>query len=162
MQQLMGRLSALYKAHREGVDYLFWGAAATLLNILLLPLFMALGMSASGANLLDLCICILFAYFTNRRFVFRSKTRGAAAVREFGSFLLGRAVTGAFDQAFIVLTVERFGPRAAAALAVSFGWLNAAAWAGLWAMGCKVVSNVVVILLNFVFSKLFIFKPKQG
>ena len=140
MQQLMGRLSALYKAHREGVDYLFWGAAATLLNILLLPLFMALGLSASGANLLDLCICILFAYCTNRRFVFRSKTRGAAAVREFGSFLLGRA--------------------AAAALAGILPGLGKAAAASLWAMGCKVVSNVVVILLNFVFSKLFIFKKK--
>ena len=140
MQQLMGRLSALYKAHREGVDYLFWGAAATLLNILLLPLFMALGLSASGANLLDLCICILFAYCTNRRFVFRSKTRGAAAVREFGSFLLG--------------------PAAAAALAGILPGLGKAAAASLWAMGCKVVSNVVVILLNFVFSKLFIFKKK--
>lgn len=162
MQQLLGRIPALYKAHREGIDYLFWGAMATLLNILLLPVFMALGMSASSANLLDLAICILFAYATNRRFVFRSKTRGAAAVREFGSFLLGRAVTGAFDQAFIVLTVERFGPRAAAVLAASLGWLDAAAWAGLWAMGCKVVSNIVVILLNFVFSKLFIFKTKRG
>lgn len=160
MQQLLGRLSALYKAHREGVDYLFWGAAATLLNILLLPLFMALGLSASGANLLDLCICILFAYGTNRRFVFRSKTRGAAAVREFGSFLLGRAVTGVFDQAFIVLTVERLGPAAAAALAGILPGLGKAAAASLWAMGCKVVSNVMVILLNFVFSKLFIFKKK--
>ncbi len=161
MQQLLGRLSALYRAHREGVDYLFWGAAATLLNILLLPFFMALGMAASGANLLDLGICILFAYFTNRRFVFRSKTRGAAAVREFGSFLLGRAVTGVFDQAFIVFTVERLGPPVAAALVGSLGCLDAAAWAGLWAMGCKVASNVVVILLNFIFSKLFIFKQKK-
>lgn len=162
MRQLMAKLSAVYKAHREGVDYLFWGAMATLLNILLLPVFMALGLSASDANLLDLCLCILFTYATNRRFVFRSRTKGAAAVREFFSFLLARAVTGVFDQCFIVLTVERFGPQAAAGLASALGWFGAEVWAGLWAMGCKVVSNVVVILLNFVFSKLFIFKKKSG
>lgn len=162
MQQLLAKLSALYKAHREGVDYLFWGVMATLLNILLLPVFMALGLSAANANLLDLCICILFAYFTNRHFVFRSHTKGAAAVREFFSFLVGRAVTGAFDQAFIVLTVDRMGPAAAAALASSPGWFGAEGWERLWAMGCKVVSNVVVILLNFVFSKLFIFRKKEA
>ena len=39
-------------------------------------------------------------------------------------------------------------------------WFAPEVWASLWAMGCKVVSNVVVILLNFVFSKLFIFKKK--
>lgn len=160
MQQLWARCSALYKAHREGVDYIFWGAMATLLNILLLPVFMALGMGAANANLIDLCLCILFAYFTNRKFVFRSRTTGAAAVREFLSFLLGRAVTGCFDQLFIVLTVERMGPAAAAALADTLGWFAPEVWASLWAMGCKVVSNVVVILLNFVFSKLFIFKKK--
>lgn len=162
MQQLLAKLSALYKAHRQGVDYLFWGVMATLLNILLLPVFMALGLSASNANLLDLCLCILFAYFTNRRFVFRSQTKGAAAVREFFSFLLGRAVTGAFDQAFIVLTVERMGPAAAAALAGSLGLFGTEGWKRLWAMGCKVVSNVVVILLNFIFSKLFIFRKKKA
>ena len=162
MRQLLARLSALYRAHREGVDYLFWGVMATLLNILLLPVFMALGLSASNANLLDLCLCILFAYVTNRQFVFRSRTRGAAALREFFSFLLGRAVTGAFDQGFIVLTVERMGPAAAAALAGSLGIFGAEGWSRLWAMGCKVVSNVVVILLNFVFSKLFIFRKKDA
>lgn len=161
MQQLLAKLSAVYRAHREGVDYLFWGVMATLLNILLLPVFMALGLSASNANLLDLCLCILFAYFTNRHFVFRSHTQGAAAVREFFSFMLGRAVTGAIDQGFIVLTVEQMGPAAADALASSLGWFGAEGWARLWAMGCKVVSNVVVILLNFVFSKLFIFRRKD-
>lgn len=160
MQQLWARCLAFYKAHREGVDYIFWGAMATLLNILLLPVFMALGLGAANANLLDLCLCILFAYATNRRFVFRSHTTGAAAVREFFSFLLGRAVTGCFDQIFIVLTVERMGPAAAAALAGALGWFAPEVWANLWAMGCKVVSNVVVILLNFVFSKLFIFRKK--
>ena len=161
MHQLWAKAVAAYKKHREAWDYLFWGVMATALNIVLLPVFMGLGMGASAANLLDLCICILFAYCTNRAFVFRSHTKGGAAVREFLSFLAGRAVTGVIDQVFIMVTVDRFGDAAASWLAGSLGWLSAAAWLGLWAMACKVVSNVVVVILNYVFSKLFIFKKKS-
>ena len=156
----MHTIKALYHKHREAVDYLFWGVLATVLNILLLPLFMSLGMSASLANLLDLCICILFAYCTNRRFVFRSHTKGGAAVREFASFFGGRVVTGVIDQVIIMISVDHFGGAAAAGLAGSIGLFDAAVWLGLWATGWKVVSNVIVVVLNYVFSKLFIFKNK--
>ncbi len=156
----MQKLKMIYEKHREAIDYLFWGVLATALNILLLPLFMALGMSASLANLLDLCICILFAYMTNRRFVFRSKTHGNAALREFASFLAGRAVTGVIDQIIIMVSVDHFGALAAAGLASGVGLFDTAVWLGLWATGWKVVSNVIVVILNYVFSKLFIFKNK--
>ena len=160
MQSFKQKLVELYHRHREAVDYLFWGVMATALNIILLPVFMALGMGATAANLLDLCICILFAYCTNRRFVFRSHTRGGAAVREFLSFLGGRAITGIIDQIFIMITVDHYGAAAAAGLAESVGLFDVAVWTALWAAGCKVISNVVVIILNYIFSKLFIFKNK--
>lgn len=156
----MQKLKTIYQKHREAIDYLFWGVLATALNILLLPLFMALGMSATLANLLDLCICILFAYATNRRFVFRSHTKGKDAMREFTSFLAGRAVTGVIDQIIIMVSVDHFGAAAAAGLAANVGLFDAAVWLGLWATGWKVVSNVIVVILNYVFSKLFIFKNK--
>lgn len=157
----MHKLKELYHKHQEVIDYLFWGVVVTALNILLLPLFMSTGMSASLANLLDLCICILFAYATNRRFVFRSKAQGKAAMQEFLSFLAGRAVTGAIDQIIIMVSVDHFGPAAAQGLAQGLGMFEAAVWLGIWATGWKVVSNVMVVVLNYIFSKLFIFKKKS-
>ncbi len=157
----MQKLKELYQKRREVIDYLFWGVVVTVLNILLLPLFMAMGMSPSLANLLDLCLCILFAYATNRRFVFRSQAKGRAALQEFLSFLAGRAVTGIIDQGIIMAAVDHFGPAAAQGLAQGLGMFEAQVWLGLWATGWKVVSNVVVVVLNYVFSKLFIFKKKE-
>ena len=82
-------------------------------------------------------------------------------MREFLSFLAGRAITGVIDQIIIVVSVGHFGAAASQWLAGTFGWLDAAIWLSLWSMGCKVVSNVVVIVLNYIFSKLFIFKKKD-
>ena len=62
----------------------------TLLNIVLYALFNKLfGYTAANSwgNVLDNIICILFAYCTNRAFVFRSKTQGKAMAREFGAFV---------------------------------------------------------------------------
>ena len=86
MHNLWAKGVAIYKSHREAWDYLFWGVMATALNIVLLPVFMALGMSTSSANLLDLCICILFAYCTNRAFVFRSLPGAAQPCGSFCRF----------------------------------------------------------------------------
>ncbi|MBP7955613.1 MAG: GtrA family protein, partial [Faecalibacterium sp.] len=67
------------KKHWEVLSYLIFGVLTTLLNILLYALFNRLfGYTAANSwgNVLDNILCILFAYATNRAFVFRSKTRG--------------------------------------------------------------------------------------
>ena len=67
------------KKHYEVLSYLIFGVLTTLLNILLYALFNRLfGYTAANSwgNVLDNILCILFAYATNRAFVFRSKTRG--------------------------------------------------------------------------------------
>ncbi len=74
-----------FKKHWEVLSYLIFGVLTTLLNIVLYALFNKLfGYTAANSwgNVLDNIICILFAYCTNRAFVFRSKTQGKAMARE--------------------------------------------------------------------------------
>ncbi len=106
--------------------------------------------AAGIGNILDNVICILFAYWTNRTFVFKSENKGKAAWAEFGQFVSCRIATMVMDQVIIWVGVSLLGPH------VAF----AAANGKLWAMGVKLFSQVIVILSNYVFSKLFIFKKK--
>ena len=201
-----------FKKHWEVLSYLVFGVLCTLLNIVLYALFNKLfGYTAANSwgNVLDNIICILFAYCTNRAFVFRSKTQGKAMAREFGAFVTCRLGTLVLDAAIMMV----FGNLLAAqgtALVEGFmnGLLSAAAnWFGpdtvlhmatssitppasvsdgsaaiaiiggadgptaifvtsfydaqaLWGLAVKVFSNVVVVVLNYVFSKLIVFKKE--
>ena len=138
----------------EQLAYLFFGGLATLLNLIVFAVFqLAFGTDfATGiGNIIDNIICILFAYWTNRTFVFKSQNKGASSLREFGEFIFFRLVTLLMDQAIIWLGVSIVGPM------IGF----ASDTAGLWPMGVKLFSQVVVILSNYVFSKVFIFKKKN-
>ena len=90
---------------------------------------------------------VLFAFFTNKIFVFESKSWEAKVFwREFISFILARALTG---------ILEIFG----VPLLVRLG-LDQEIF-GIKAMVAKVAVSVIVIVANYIFSKLFIFKKKQ-
>ena len=149
----MQKIKELIKKYYEGLAYLFFGGLATLLNLVVFAVFQAaLGTDfATGiGNILDNVICILFAYWTNRTFVFKSQNTDKAAWAEFGQFVSCRIFTMVLDQVIIWLGVTILAPH------VAF----AAANGELWAMGVKLFSQVIVIVSNYVFSKLFIFKKK--
>lgn len=149
----MQKIKDFITKYYEGVAYLFFGGVATLLNLVLFAAFQAAFGTAFAAgigNIIDNIICILFAYWTNHTFVFRSENKGKAALAEFGQFVSCRIATMVMDQAIIWLGVSLIGPHVV--FAVDNG--------ELWAMGVKLFSQVIVILSNYVFSKLFIFKKK--
>ncbi|MFR1214451.1 MAG: GtrA family protein [Acutalibacteraceae bacterium] len=84
---------------------------------------------------------VIFAFITNKIFVFNSKTTDKKVLlKETVSFLIARLVSLGFD---VLITW----------LMVDVGGIN------VWVT--KVVSNVVVVILNYIFSKLFIFNNKQ-
>ena len=121
--------------HREVLAYLVFGVLTTLLNIVLYTLFSGLfGYEAANSwgNVLDNLLCILFAYLTNRAFVFASRTQGREALKEFGAFVTCRLGTLVLDAAIMMV----FGNLLAAqgtALVEGFmnGLLSAAAnWFG--------------------------------
>ena len=144
------RLKQLWAKYYEQFTYLIFGGLATLLNIVLAMVFRSFGMPTTLNTVLDNVICILFAYTTNRLWVFKSRSRGADALREFGSFIACRLGTMVMDVAVMWLGADVIGPA-----------LVPAAWLGLWFLGVKVFSNVLVIVFNYVFSKKIIFIKKK-
>ena len=189
-----------FKKHWEVLSYLIFGVLTTLLNIVLYALFSRLfGYTAANSwgNVLDNALCILFAYCTNRAFVFRSKTTGKAMAKEFGTFVTCRLGTMVLDAAIMIVGGNLLAAQGAALMESLFGsfltvsgsYTGAAASAAasvagvaiiggadgptavfvttritaqeIWGLCVKVFSNVVVVVLNYVFSKLIIFKNRK-
>ena len=144
----MGLIKKL--VNKETFLYLVFGVLATVLNIVLFYLFVTRWKMSTGlGNILDTIICILFQYFTNRIWVFESKNNGKEAIKEFIQFILARGLTAIIDQIFVVVGVDFF-----VAKYVSYSQQ------GIFSVGIKVLSNIVVIVLNYIFSKLFVFNKK--
>ena len=137
--------------NKETFLYLIFGSVATVLNIVLFYLFINIWKMSTGlGNILDTIICILFQYFTNRIWVFESKNSGKEAIKEFIQFILARSLTAIIDQIFVVVGVDFF-----VAKYVSYSQQ------GIFSVGIKVLSNIIVIVLNYIFSKLFVFNKKK-
>lgn len=149
----MQAIKQFVKKYYEALAYLFFGGLATLLNLTIaaaLLAFTSVEFATGIGNVLNNIICILFAYWTNRTFVFKSKSTGGAAWKEFVHFVSCRIGTMVLDQVLIWLGVNVLGP------SIPFAASNEK----LWAMGVKLFSQVVVILSNYVLSKLFVFNKK--
>ena len=146
----MQKLKSLFLKYKQAIAYLFFGGVTTLVNIAAFALLRRAGLSTGVANALAWVLAVLTAYFTNRRWVFDSRAHGAAALREFTTFVACRVGTGLLDEAIVVLGVDWLGPA-----------IVPADRQELWALGVKVFSNVLVILLNYVFSRLFIFRKNK-
>ena len=121
-----------------------------LLNISLFYFFVNVCKISTGlGNILDTIICVLFQYFTNKIWVFESKNNGKKAIKEFIQFILARGLTAIIDQIFVVVGVDFF-----VAKYVSHSQQ------GVFSIGIKILSNIIVIILNYIFSKLFVFNKK--
>ena len=135
-------------ANKETVLYLIFGVLATVLNIVLFYLFINVWKISTGlGNIIDTIVCILFQYFTNRIWVFESKNNGKEAIKEFIQFILARGVTAIIDQIFVVVGVDFFVTK-----------YIILSQQKIFSIGVKILSNIVVIVLNYVFSKMFVFK----
>ena len=136
--------------NKETILYLVFGVLVTLLNIILFYIFVTrMKMSTFYGNMLDTILCILFQYFTNRIWVFESKNTGKEAIKEFIQFILARGVTAIIDQIFVVVGIDFF-----VAKYVIFSQQK------IFSIGIKILSNIIVIVLNYIFSKIFVFKRK--
>ena len=151
MKKWLEMCKDLYRRHAEVVHYLFFGALCTAINIGVFAVLKRFSqLETDWINIIAWLISVLFAYVTNRLWVFQSKTHGQAALREFAYFMACRLLTGVIDQFIVVYGVDVLLPRY-----VPEGQLY------LWSVGIKVFSNVLVIIANYVFSKLLIFRKKK-
>ena len=137
----MNFLIKIYKKNEEAINYLFWGFAAFVLGTGLFYLFAnPMGLYEQIANTLSWIICVIFAYVTNRTFVFKSKVKGFKNVLvEFKDFVAARVLTLVMENAILFVMIDLMS-------------INN--------MIAKIVGQVVVIVSNYFLSKLWIFKKK--
>ena len=136
-------LADFYRKHIEGMRYLICGALATAVNIGVYSLFYyPLHVSNGISNIIAWVVAAIFAYITNRVIVFDSQVNSKKGIaKEIISFFGCRLLTLAVDEAIMIFTVDKLG------------------WNGFL---MKVIANIIVIILNFIFSKILIFKKEQN
>ena len=136
---MMEKIKTLIRRHYDVLAYLFFGGLTTAVNYLVyLPCFNLLGLTAAVSNMIAWVVAVAFAYLTNKPFVFRShdwswKTVGP----ELTKFVGCRIGSGLLETAAIFLTVDCLH------------------WNG---NVMKLILAVVVVILNYIGSKLLVFK----
>ena len=132
----------IYRKYQEGIDYLFWGGVAFVLSMVLFYIFANMMMIEEQlANIITWIICVIFTYFTNRIFVFRSKSTGLKAItKEFTEFTTARLATLVLENVVLFICIDLLM------------WHN---------MIAKLIGQFLVIVSNYVLSKLWIFKKKE-
>jgi len=124
---------------KEIISYGIFGVLTTLVNIISFCIMTdVLNLEENLSNAIAIILAVLFAYFTNRKWVFNSSavTR-KEKINEFGKFIIGRAFS---------MVVELVG------FFIMFNIFN------IQEMVTKVIISIIVIILNFFISKFFTFK----
>ena len=138
---MLEKIQNLLKKHWDILTYLVFGVLTTVVNYLVyLPLYNLLGIPAAVSNIIAWAFAVAFAFLTNKPFVFKSHDWSAkTVVPELSKFVGSRVATGAMETGIIFLAVDLMG------------------WNGnLW----KIVTSVLVVILNYLFSKLLVFRKK--
>lgn len=138
---MIQKIRALIEKHWDIVSYLFFGVCTTIVNYLVyIPCYNLLGMSASVSNMVAWVVAVAFAYLTNKPFVFKSNDWSAATVvPELTKFVGCRIGSGVAETIVLFLAVDLLG------------------WNGnIW----KLVTQVMVTVMNYVASKLVVFRKK--
>nr|WP_284706024.1 GtrA family protein [Periweissella ghanensis] len=121
--------------------YLVFGVLTTIVNIAVFGLGIKVGISTTVSNVLAWFLSVLVAYLTNRVWVFGSQaTEISEKIREVVTFFYYRGLTLILDLAIIFVGVNLLHGQPI-----------------IW----KIIDNVVVIILNYVLSKVFIFKSNK-
>lgn len=139
----MNYIIKIYKKNEEAINYLFWGFAAFVLGTGLFYVFAnVMGLYEQIANVISWVICVIFAYCTNRTFVFKSKVTGINNIlMEFKDFIAARVLTLVMENAILFVMIDLMD---------------------IHNMIAKIVGQVVVIVSNYFLSKLWIFKNKKA
>ena len=135
----MKRILALIKKYEEIVSYLFFGGLTTVVNYLVyLPCYNLLGISGAVSNVIAWVVAVAFAYLTNKPFVFKSHDWSAKVViPELTKFVSCRVGSGLVETAII------------------FMFVDCLQWNGNI---IKIVTSVLVVILNYIASKLLVFR----
>ena len=121
---------------KEVTRYLFWGVITVIVNYISY-LLLKIIMPYQIANLISIIFTKIFAYYTNKKYVFRSVTGVWEQIKEIVRFILGRGFTGLVDFFGLIMLTELF------LIDDRLG---------------KVIMIVITTILNYFLGKVFVFK----
>ena len=141
MKNMIEKGMELLKKYKSFVMYAIFGVLTTLINLAsYYVLYNVLNWGNMPSTELAWLLAVIFAFATNKKWVFDSQSmEWKVLLYELASFFACRIATGVFDMAVMYVAVD------------VMAW-NEMLW--------KLLSNVIVIILNYVASKLVIFKKK--
>lgn len=128
--------------NRETISYVIFGVLTTLVDWVSYWLMRRAGVDYRLATAGSWAAAVLFAFVTNKLFVFESKSLNPKMVwAEFVPFVVCRAATGLFTMVAMIVMVDM--------MKISQDFF------------CKVVTSAISLVLNYLFSKWFIFKDRN-
>ena len=137
----METLKTLYQRYREIINYLFFGVLTTVVNYVTYLVMSPFFVLTTVPTVVAWVLSVLFAYLTNRKYVFCSHSTGRDALKEAGGFVTAPVMSGLLDVAIMWVFADCIG----------FNDLV-----------IKLLSNVVVVVFNYVASKLVVFGKKKS
>ena len=140
---MIDTILALLRKHRELVSYVFWGVMTTAVNYVSYTLLTeVLHVYYLTGTVIAWALSVLFAYFVNKMFVFRSRDWSwRVALRELWQMVAARLFSLGLEMAIMWFFVDTLHcPH----------------------LVVKLAANVVVVIVNYVLSKWIIFKPKNN
>ena len=137
-------LVELYYKYKEIFDYLFFGGLVTIVNFIsyYIPANI-IGVDKIVSNLIAFIISVIFAYVVNKEYVFETKWEGIQNVfKEFSSFVISRIGTGLLCDILI--------------FAFMINILN------INDVISKIFTQILVVILNYIIGKWFVFKQNKN
>lgn len=146
-------MKEIFKKHRELIIYIIVGGLTTVANYIIHFSLRFLGANYYVALSVAWIGSVLFAYVANRIFVFESKTKGKAQVKEFALFISARVFSYGLELLVSFIFIDL-------AHADSFVWQPdfVDTVIPIGELIVKTSAQVVIVLSNYIFSKLVIFK----
>lgn len=144
MKKIIDKMVNIYKEKKEVINYLFFGALTTFINLVVYFVLTSFWLDASVnielgvANVISWVVAVIFAYVTNRRYVFESSNENK--IKEVISFFMARVLTLIVDVLIMLIFVNVLG-------------FNDKIM--------KIISQVIVIVSNYILSKVFVFKEER-
>lgn len=134
-------IKQLIQKYYDVLAYLVFGVLTTLVNYAVyIPLLVLGGFSAAASNAVAWVVAVAFAYLTNKPFVFRSKDWSLkTVVPECARFVGSRVASGVMETVILFVFVDWLG-------------MNGTIW--------KLITSVMVVVANYVFSKFLVFAKK--
>ena len=137
MLPFLNKFYIIYSRHKEMLLYLFFGGVSYLLTMITFCLFaVVMKIPDLTANVVSWVIVVAFCFFTNSKFVFRASSK-TPIFKQLMLFYASRSATLIAEEIILFIFIDE---------------------CGLNSMIVKALAQIVVIILNYVFSKLVIFK----